>query len=81
MLKNTFVSELDKYITTYGSILHFDNVKESNEENLTTHCNKLNFSIKKDSYKGEIELKLANVSIESTVQTTSNFGILCTEKD
>ena len=54
MLKNTFISELGKYITIYGSISYFDIAKENNEVYLITHRNKLNFSVKKDVYKEEI---------------------------
>ena len=54
MLKNTFISELDKYITIYGSISYFDIAKENNEVYLITHRNKLNLSVKKDVYKEEI---------------------------
>ena len=54
MLKNTFISELDKYITIYGSISYFDIAKENKEVYLITHRNKLNLSVKKDAYKEEI---------------------------
>ena len=50
------MSELDKYITIYGSMLHFDNVKENDEGDLITTRDKLNFSIEKDVYKKKIEL-------------------------
>ena len=56
MLQNAFMSELDKYITMYGSMLHFDNVKENDEGDLITPRDKLNFSIKKDVYQKKIEL-------------------------
>ena len=56
MLQNTFMSELDKYITIYGSLLHFDNVKENDEGDLITSRDKLIFSIEKDVYKKKIEL-------------------------
>ena len=62
MLKNSFISELDNYITIYGSILHFDHAKENNEVDLITPCDKLNFPIKKNVYKEEIELGLVKVS-------------------
>ena len=85
MLENTFICELDKYITIYGSLSYFDNAKENNEVDLITPCNKLNFSIEKDVYKEEIELELAKVSSQSTIHTTSDtikhFGILSTKKD
>ena len=54
MLKNTFISELDKCSTIYGSISYFDIAKENNEVYLITHRNKLNFSVKKDVHKEEI---------------------------
>ena len=50
------MSELDKYITIYGSLLHFDNVKENDEGDLITSRDKLIFSIEKDVYKKKIEL-------------------------
>ena len=56
MLQNTFMCELDKYITIYDSMLHFDNVKENDKVDLITPRDKLNFSIKKDVYKKKIEL-------------------------
>ena len=45
MLKNTFISELDKYITIFSSISYFDKAKENNEVNLITPHNKCKRSL------------------------------------
>ena len=56
MLKNTFISKLDKYIIIYGSISYFEKIKENNQLDLITMRNKLKFHIQRDIYQKEIEL-------------------------
>ena len=56
ILKNTFISKLDKYIIIYGSISYFEKIKENNQLDLITMRNKLKFHIQRDIYQEEIEL-------------------------
>ena len=73
MLQNTFMSELDKYITMYGSMLHFDNVKENDEGDLITPRDKLNFQLKRMFIRKKLNL-------QTTSNTIKHFGILCRKK-
>lgn len=47
LINKTFITKLNKYISIYGSILHYGNTKSINEEDLITKRNKLKFQAQK----------------------------------
>lgn len=63
MLKSSFISELDKYIITHGSISYFEKNKENNQVDLAKPCNKLEFNIQKMFRKNKLNWNLLKLAV------------------
>ena len=70
IITETYVSELNENISTYGLIVFLE--KTNNKDNklhLMTPEQNLKFNLKKDAYKNKIELKLGKVHIKTLFST------------
>ena len=84
LVKKKTIAELREHIAIFGAISYFGKKKSSNNIDLITPENKLNFSSTQKAYKEEIVLQLAKVCGKFFF-TASNkirhFGILTTKKE
>ena len=81
----TYVSELNRNISSYGVILVLGKQADlDNELYLITPGQRLKFSLKKDFYKNKVEFEPGKVHTKKLFKiprdNVSNFSILCTKK-
>ena len=86
MITETYVSELSENISIYNLIAFLGKTTNKDKKlHLITPKHKLKFSLKKDTYKNKIELKLGKIHTKSSFSTLQdnvlNFGILCTKRN
>ena len=85
MIAETFVTEINKNISTYGLISFSAETKTNNKLALISQHNKLKFSLKKDIYKNKVGFELGKVHTKTLFSITRdnvlNFVILCTKKE
>ena len=83
MITETFMTELNENISTYGLISFSGETKTDNKLHLISPNNK-KFNIKKDIYKNRVKFALGKVHTKTSFSTARdnvlNFGILCTKK-
>ena len=84
MITETFATELNQTIPTYGLISLSRESKTGNKLHLISPNNKLKYNLKEDVFKNKIKFELDKVytktSFSATRDNVLNFGILCTEK-
>ena len=72
MVKPRYYTELNKNIKTYGLITYFDKVTTSDEYNLITPENKINFKIEKKAHTDELTFELSKISSDQKIETKNN---------
>ena len=84
IIKETFISELEKKVSLISSISYFDKVNSENRIELITPKNKLKFEVKENTFLGEITLQLSptfgNKQIKLKKNDINNFAILIAPK-
>ena len=84
IVKETFISELEKKVSLTGSISYFDKVNSENKIELISFKNKLKFEVKKNTLLEELTLQLSptfsNKKIKLTKNDINNFAILIVPK-
>ena len=82
MITETFVTELNQELSTFGLVSFSGEAKNNNKLDLITPNKELKFNMKKDVYKNRITLNLGKVHTKTSFSTTQNnvliFGLLCT---
>ena len=61
MIKETFVTELNKEFSIYGLITFSGENKNNEKLDLINPCNYLKFEVKRDTYKTSISFELGKV--------------------
>ena len=86
MVVKTYVSELNRNISSYG-VISFLGMQVNLEDklHLITPEQKLKVNMKKNFYKNKVEFELGKVHVKKLFKTPQdnvlNFGILCTKKN
>ena len=84
MITETFITELNQELSTFGLVSFSVEAKNNNKLDLITPNQKLKFNMKKDVYKNTITLNSGKVHTKVLFSTTQNnvlnFGLLCTKK-
>ena len=84
IIKETFISELEKKVLLKGSISYFDKVNNENRTELIFSKNKLKFEEKENTFLEEITLQLSptfsNKQIKLKKNDINNFAILIVPK-
>ena len=85
MIKETFVTELNKEFSIYG-LINFSGKNKNNEKlDLINPSNNLKFEVKKDTYKTSISFEFEKVHEKKSYTVASdnvfNFGLLGSKKN
>ena len=85
MIKETFVTELNKEFSIYDLITFSDKNKNNNKLNLIIPNRNLKFQLKKDVYKTSLNFELGRVHTKKSCSIVSdsvfNFGLLRSKKN
>ena len=84
IVKETFISELEKKVSVIGSISYFDKVNSENKIVLISSKSKLKFEVKTNTFLEELTLQLyptfSNKKIKLKKNDINNFAILIAPK-
>ena len=84
MIKETFITELNKEFSIYGLITFSGENKDNKKLDLIKPSNNLKFEVKKDTYKTGISFELGKVHEKKSYSVVSNnvynFGLLHSKK-
>ena len=85
MIKETFVTELNKEFSIFGLITFSGENKDNKKLDLINPSNNLKFEVKKDIYKTSISFALGKVHEKKSYTVVSdnifNFGFLRSKKN
>ena len=85
VITKTFITELNKTLSTYRLVSFSGETKTNNKLALISPSSKVKFNPKRDVYKNKVGFELGRVHTKTSFSTTSdnvlNFGILCTRKN
>ena len=82
MIKETFVTELNKEFSIYDLITFSVESKNNKKLDLINPSNNLKFEVKKDKYKASISFELGKVHENVVVSNKAfNFGLLRSKKN
>ena len=85
MIKETFVTELNKEFSIFGLITFSGENKDNKKLDLINPSNNLKFEVKKDTYKTSISFALRKVHEKKLYTVVSNnifnFGFLRSKKN
>ena len=71
LIKNTFVTAINKHLNLYGSFSYFSRKTRSSNLKLLSSSNFLKFLVEKNSQVSNLKFQLAQIN-ESDVKTTDN---------
>ena len=83
MIKETFVTELNKEFSIYDLITFSGENKDNKKLDLKSPSNNLKFEVKKDTYKTSISFELGKIhekKSHTVVSDVFNFGLLSSKK-
>ena len=65
LIKETFVTVINKKLSIYGSFSHFQGKTEEEEIRLLSAGNFLKFLVEKNTLKDELKFQLTNISVKT----------------